>query len=203
MSAPSLLAVAPGSASTYAFVPNLPQEVKFRDIRVDWNNTYFDGWSYVLTSPCESINQGYGPSERIGRTIRVVGIVLRASVESVSTVLDLTPVSRPYTIDFLWDNRANDGIRPIDEVYGANQNIVPVQGLPNPLYSTKYQWIKRVDREPKHNFTTVNVTIPCNKVIDYTLAGDYPLTELYVTASCETTTYLALDGRLRLLYVDA
>ena len=209
MSAPSLLAVAPGSASTYAFVPNLPQEVKFKDIPVSFDAYLLTYWHYASIDALVNIDQGYGPSERIGRSIRVVGIVFRADCKQNYFQAPYR-TAKSYTMDFLWDNRTSGLVPPLEEIYDEYRPEIYVEqpqtvALPNPLYESRFKFIKRIQREPKHLCTTVDFSLPCSKLITY--EGALPSSELYITFGLHNDDTIfgntIIKGLLRVLYVDA
>ena len=207
MSAPSLLAVAPGSASTYAFVPNLPQEVKSCDITVSTLAPL--GWQYLISDTFADISNGFAGDQRVGRSIRVVGIVFRASVLSCFQFPDEAITPLPYTIDFMWNHRSTIQPPDITEIY-LRPGDQYYKSLPNPALPL-LKFIKRVQREPKQNFTTVNVNIACNKVITWASFPTFaPDTELYITCANQYSSApdpssfpLSIVSRLRVLYVDA
>lgn len=214
MAAPSLDVVAPGSAHAWANVPMLPQEVKFFDYPL---NSRGFGWHYLATDALLNINQGYDASERIGRSIRVVGVVLRASVDSF-TFQDLVRKPVPYTVDFVWNNMPGVLAPRIEEIYAPIEGQIPdlapyYPALPNLSYSSKYAFIKRVSREPKHQISTLNVAFSCNKLINFETYDDgstrqLTSSELLLTCASQPDVYnnepqLEVLGLLRILYVDA
>jgi len=215
MSAPSIDTVAPGSASAYAFVPNLPQEVKFKDIDVALDPYAIpQGWHFVSSLNLHAITPGTGPSQRIGRSIRLVGIVARMSIEN-PPVRD--PFLRPYTLDFIWDRTPDlNQLAPpsLAQIYGSADapGIHPdLQYLPIPEHLSRFKFIKRVERCSKHVNSTLNFSHSCNELVTYSDSYIYriPSIDLLITAVVPTVqgvspqSPLFIRGVLRLLYVDA
>ena len=206
--APSLLASThstrsvPGTESFLSPGISLPQEVKYNDITLAAVPTAQDLWRMYNGSALFSIAQGLQTFERIGRTIRVVGIVLRAAIETIGD--PRTHV--PFVMDFLWDQRVKAGAEVIDpdvlDVYAG----IPQYNLPNALYNSRFKFIKRVELHPKHARSTLNVAIPCNKLVCYDFptvgADSLANVNLWLTVASAYNSY-NITGRLRILYVDA
>ena len=190
---------------------NLSQEVKFIDTAV-LSAGATTRWNYISVNTLFAIAQGTGNSNRVGRSIRVVGIVLRANVRSLSSTTN--PTVRPYTIDVLLDRHA-DGVLPavstfytpvVDAANGARYSAIP-----DPLCLSRIKWLKRVQRDPKHVNSTVNIVIPMDELVTYggaDPAATYPTKDLYVTFCPDAydpvlVPDVLVAGRIRVLYVDA
>ena len=176
-----------------------PPEVKFFDVPLTVAST--SNWQFVNTDSIFSIIQGTGANERIGRKIRVKGIVIRALV---NTAIGSTTFASPWTIDLLWDQQANGALPAVTEVYTA---AAPTS-LPNPLFDERFQFIKRVsNNDPNAQLNIVNQSVKCDKVITYDkntgTIVDLSSTNLIISYCTPGDAIPLLDGTVRILYVDA
>ena len=195
-----------------------PQEVKFYDQRILQGITPDEGWSFLVPigaglGSIADMRQGTGPSERIGRSIRVVGIVLRVEVECQGFDPDpppgYRPSSVPYTVDLLWDLRPA-GPPNVDPglIYDeANYINAPQSAVPTVINLSRFKFIKRVERSdmsPTKLFSMVNMNIQCNKVIEFKDAStDYQSVTVQPNLVISSAAGLACSGTVRYLYVDA
>lgn len=178
-----------------------PPEVKNFDTTISIATDESD--TKILISPLDILSgiiQGPGPSERIGRSIRVVGIVLRLNVGVTGGVVG------PYTIDCLWDNQCNGAVPQITDVYTSTK----FDALPNPEFSNRFQFVKRFSspRTWSSFYDYVNSTIKCNKVVEYRTSEVSPATVAELTKSNLLMYFVTpltgqVEGTIRVLYVDA
>jgi len=180
-----------------------PPEVKYLDVTTSLIRT--TDWQYLTTATCSAIGQGTGPTQRIGRQIRLVGVSYRFSMGSENDAAS-------YCMDFIIDKQpsgastappiANTGISSTNAIYATADNT----SLPNVLGTDRFQFMKRVERKsPNSRFTTESGLIKMNKLVTYdgsTLAiSDLVSNNLLVTFSAVEAVSVA--GVVRLLYVDA
>lgn len=191
-----------GVPGANAYVPRslyaAPPELKYFDINLSTSTG--TSWQILSTLAICSIVQGPGSSQRIGRKIRVKGVVFRAiSTLGVAT----NNANNPFTIDFIWDKQANGATPTIGLIYqnGAAQN------LPNPDNDERFVWQKRVSRDDSNsNFQIVNTSFKCNKLITFDGStgnvSDLTSTNLLVTYVCPFDADPTLTAVMRILYVD-
>ena len=170
--------------------------------------TFPVGWTDISTSglnvsPFSNIFQGTGPSNRIGRKIRVIGIVVR--LISVAN-------GAPLAFDLVRDKQCNGVAATAAQVYTTPADPA---SFPNPLEETRFQFMKRV--ENKNNALalngagefTVSYSVKCNITVEYgqNLATIDALTSDNLTLfACGTSTAVnqkIQSGQIRVLYVDA
>lgn len=191
-----------GVGGANAYVPRslyaAPPELKYYDINLSTGTG--TSWQILSTLALCSIVQGPGSQQRIGRKIRVKGVVFRA----ISTLgVASNNAWNPFTIDFIWDKQANGATPAIGAIYqnGAAQN------LPNPDNDERFVWQKRVSRDdPNSNFQIINTSFKCNKLITYDGStgnmSDLTSTNLIVTYVCPFDNDPTLTAVMRILYVD-
>ena len=190
-----------GATSTLS--PSAPApspEVKYKDYNLV-ASPGTGGWSIISSDSIYSIAQGTGYDQRVGRKIKVVGLVIRSAV-STSNVTTTPP--GPYTMDVLWDNQMNGTIPAITDIYVGGTSI----NLPNPLVDSRFQFIRRIGyNNPQSQHSLVNATISCNKLIEYkastNLPADLTASNLLITFCSPYTSSPQLSGVVRVLYVDA
>ena len=165
-------------------------------------------WVTLNNRLSANIQQGPGNGQRIGKNIRVVGIVYRMAVFYVSD-----GVTQPYTVDFIWDKKPTANTASISEIYdtaaagGTNQAIA----LPNPNQETRFTWQKRIEKAASNSENSlVSGSFKCNKFVSYSdnsgnLGGQEQndLIVVFGHAPLEANERAVIAGRIRLLYVDA
>jgi hypothetical protein len=191
-----------GVPGAKAYVPRQlyspPPELKYFDINLSSGTG--TSWQILSTQALCSIVQGTGPQQRIGRKIRVKGVVFRAtSTLGVST----NNAWNPYTIDFIWDKQANGGTPLIGAIY---QNGAP-QNLPNPDNDERFEFVKRYSKDdPNSNFQIINTSFKCNKLITYDgstgAVADLTSNNLLVTYVCPFDADPTLVAVMRILFID-
>lgn len=196
----------PGARPTMSVGLPRPQEVKYCDINSTdgtldpskWTQPSTGGgnWHLLSTNSVGAITQGGGNSQRLGREIRVVGIVYRMNVFTATS-------AGPSTIDFVWDSQCNN-LPPgnVDIIY----NNVSRTALSNPLHEERFTFLKRLEtRDPQNQNVTLSGMIKCNKQITY--SGNTGFTNSVVTnnlvVTCSAQTIPTITGSYRILYVDA
>jgi len=170
--------------------------------------TFPVGWTDISTqagpqTPFSQIVQGTGPSQRIGRKIRVIGIVVR---------LIAIANGAPLAFDLVIDKQCNGAVAGAGQVYLTPGDPA---SFPNPFEETRFQFLKRVENK---NYAlalngagefTVSYTVKCNKMVEYQTStgavGDLTSDNLTMFA-CATSGAVAQkiqSGQIRVLYVDA
>lgn len=199
---PSVSIAQGGVAGANAYVPRslyaAPPELKYLDINISTSTG--TSWQILSTLALASIIQGTGSQQRIGRKIRVKGVVFRA----ISTLgVASNNAQNPFTIDFIWDKQCNGATPTIGTIYqnGAAQN------LPNPDNDERFVWQKRISRDdPNSNFQIVNTSFKCNKLITYDGStgnmSDLTSTNLLVTYVCPFDADPTLTAVMRILFID-
>lgn len=164
-------------------------------------------WTQIDTGTLLSgIIQGTGPSERIGRKIRVIGVIVRVPF-SVAT--------GPWTMDLVRDKQCNGVAAGAAIIYSAAEWGSP----PNNLYEERFQFLKRAE---SLNFgqqdivTYVNPPVTgisyqkkCNFVVEYNgttgtvtdLVSDNLM--LWTNHANGAGPLTPIRGYVRVLYVDA
>lgn len=174
--------------------------------------TFPVGWTDISTnplgggafvSPFSAIVQGTGPSQRIGRKIRVIGIVVR---------LIAIANGAPLAFDLVVDKQCNGLPATAAQVYLTPGDPA---SFPNPFEETRFQFLKRVENK---NYAlalngagefTVSYTVKCNKIVEYnaTLSTVTDLTSdnltLFACATSNAVLQKIQSGQIRVLYVDA
>lgn len=179
-----------------------PQEVKNRDIA--FSTTYTSGmvnsWQLISADTIFPIIQGVGNDRRIGRKIKVIGLVLR-----VQAIAGTTSNPAPSTVDIVWDKSPNGSatLPTIGQIYGGSSHLA----LPNPDYGERFQFLKRLEINPSGNAITAtrNCTLKMNHTVVFDATGGF-LTDLesgnlFMTYSAKSAG--SVEGTLRVLYVDA
>jgi|LakMenEpi03Aug12_release.lakeMendotaPanAssembly.Ray.scaffolds.fasta_scaffold482477_1 hypothetical protein len=191
-----------GVPGANAYVPRslyaAPPELKYFDINLSTGTG--TSWQILSNQSLCSIVQGTGASQRIGRKIRVKGVVFRGtSTLGVST----NNAWNPYTIDFIWDKQCNGASPVIGSIYvnGAAQN------LPNPENDERFVWQKRYAKnDPNSNFQLIDTSFKCNKLITYDGSTgsltDLTSTNLLVTYVCPFDADPTLVAVMRILFID-
>lgn len=186
-----------------------PQEVKVQEINVNHTGVS-GGWQFIGSTGyglMGSIVQGTDFGNRIGRDIRVVGIVYRLSCISASgTAGSYDPL--PYTVDMLWDSQSNGQIPNIANIYQTTVRTA----LTNPEFEDRYTFIKRCEvRDPQQRTTTLSGMIKTNRLVSYVGSGATPdplgvlsvlKNNFLITCSSADSTPTFV-GTIRVLYVDA
>lgn len=178
-----------------------PPEIKTSDTIVTATTTGTGDWTVVSPSTIfPAITQGAAPNQRIGRKIRVVGIVLRLDVVSLAVT---TP--DPFTMDLLWDKQPNGAQALVTNIYtGASS-----EQLPNSNFTERFTFIKRFKSDPSRTSPSeqIDYSTKCNKVVSFDtntgLIGDVEQNNLILTLCSTTLNNQAVQGILRILYVDA
>lgn len=181
--------------------PTAP-ELKYFDLNIS-TSVQNNFWNIISNLSLSSITQGVGNNSRIGRKIRVRGIVLRGKF--IATV-EPTPAARlaqPWTMDFLWDKQCNGAVPQITDIYTSANS----QGLPNPLFDDRFKFIKRLSKDdPQSPHQQINTKINCNQVITYDASTgaitDLTTTNLLVIMVTPFDATPTFSGILRILYVD-
>jgi len=177
-----------------------PPEVKNRDIA--FSNSYVLGdvntWKLISTDTIYPIIQGVGNDRRVGRKIKVIGLVLR-----IQAALGTTNNPVPATVDIVWDKSPNGALPTIGQIYGGSSHLA----LPNPDYGQRFQFLKRLELNPSGNCitTTRNCTLKLSHTVVFDASGgfvtDLESGNLVLVASGKGVG--TFEGTMRVLYVDA
>jgi len=196
-----------------------PQEVKTYDTPIV-GTTAGAGFVEILTqvspplaaqSPISGIVVGAGSNQRVGRQIRVVGIVLRGVIASLSAV---ATEGLPYTMDIIWDSQSNGALPTLASIYDfrgtAGGNI---DNLPNPNFAKRFTFAKRIETTGRAGIPTaktiVNCSIKTNRLVNFDnsagVTQDVEKNNLLLTFASTATLAVpaTFTGVIRFLYVDA
>jgi hypothetical protein len=171
-------------------------------------------WVTLNNLLAANIVQGTGTNNRIGKNIRIVGIVYRMAVKyGTSVTTPASEIGRPYTIDFIWDKKPTNVSATIQEIYDSAAAGGAIDGtiLPNPRQETRFTWQKRIEKAaPNGDFSLVAGSFKCNKFVSYSgnsgILGEQEQNDLIVNfghCALEVTNRASLSGRIRMLFVDA
>lgn len=186
-----------------AYVPrsiaNRP-ELKFHDTLISASGN--DIWQVLSSASLAGIEAGTGESQRIGRKIRVKGIIFRGRSQLAGSTGTET-ASAPYTLDFIWDKQCNGAVPSTTTIYTSGSSYA----LPDPRNDERFKFIKRYEKsDPNSNLTMVNVKINCNEVITYDgstgAVADLTSTNLLLLYVSPFDATPSMAGRLRILYID-
>ena len=161
-------------------------------------------WTIVNDAILFGITQGAGQSQRIGRKIRVHGIILRADVNT-----DTGSVGNPSPFQFnlVWDNQCNGGTTTIGEIYAG----ITGRSLPNPLFDSRFQFqAKMACNNPQGANNIIERSIQCDKTITYDSStapfgniNDLTTSNLITTFTAPNDAAPSISGVIRVLYTDA
>jgi len=183
-------------------------EVKFSDLPLTVGTFPF-GWTDISTqagniSPFSLITFGTSPLERIGRKIRVIGIIVRAVCESAGA---------PMSFDLVVDKQCNGVTATAAQVYTTPADP---SSFPNPYEETRFRYLKRI--ENKNNALAVNAVgqylvsfqVKTNLMVEFNNGGGQTVANLtsdnLILFACSCTTgalQKIVSGQIRVLYVDA
>lgn len=183
-----------------------PPEIKTYDTSVSATTATGNWTRYSPDATIAGIVIGTTSSNRIGRKIRVVGIVVRMEVTSSVAAL------YPWTMDLLWDKQPN-GASPNLAAGSTNSPYSDVDrnSLPNSNFTQRYQFVKRVQSSPDQSVSTATIdySIKCDKIVSYDgVAGtiaDVETNNLLLLGSVTSpaSVGLVVQGNIRILFVDA
>lgn len=219
----SLVAVAggvPGGAQRMSGQASVKPEVKYYDQGVSVANVV--DWQFLQNGSLGGITVGAGPNSRLGKEIRLVGIVYRFSVQSGTyTVLPagaaaigVTPSG--YSMDIILDRQAAAATPTVAGSIGSIYDSTQVYNLPNPEAQDRFQFLRRIEvRDPQAVDTVVSGFLRINKNVTYN-NNTGASTDLQTNNICITTASTAkvgiasptvlpyrVTGIVRYLYVDA
>lgn len=183
-------------------------ECKFHDFPLV-TGTFAGGWSDISTdvaantSPFSIIMQSAAFNGRIGRKIRVIGVIVRALVESAGA---------PMSFDLVRDKQCNGVAATVAQVYTTPADPA---SFPNPFEETRFQYLKRIENKNvalaanAQGQYLVSFQVKCSITVEYnnatTLITDLSSDNLTLFAcSCSTGGPQKIAaGQIRVLYVDA
>lgn len=178
-------------------------EVKFFDSPIT-PNTLANTKTLVSATTCLSgITQGTGNGQRTGRKIKVIGVIVRlAAVNNFCT---------PWTLDLIRDKQSNGAVPAAGTVYTGTQ----WDGLPNPFFEDRFQYLKRVESlnyaMSQVAVSTIGVSFSkkCKFEVEYN-ASTGAVTDLssdnllvWMSSTNSLSNAADTDGVMRVLYTDA
>ena len=186
-------------------------ECKFFDTVWNPSVSTISLWQQVdLTNILCGIIQGAGPNQRIGRKIRVVGIVIRgcfatANVQGPATV---------WTLDVIRDKQCNGVVPTAAQIYTVGTDFT---SLPNPYEETRFQFLHRFQQLNLgansligEAVSAVSKSIKCNFTVEYKdstgAVSDLTSDNLVLFMNPgpgQTTSFAGLKNFFRVLYTDA
>lgn len=176
------------------------KEVKFYDsVLVALPAT--SNWVILNDAILFGITQGAGQSQRIGRKIRVHGIVIRADVNTDTGVVGSPS---PFQFNLVWDNQCNGATTTIGEIYAGTVG----RSLPNPLFDSRFQFQAKIAvNQPQSAVNIIERSIQCDKTITYDAStgtiGDLTTSNLVTTFTSPNDAAPSISGIIRVLYTDA
>jgi hypothetical protein len=159
------------------------------------------------------IVQGTGPSQRVGRKIKVVAFIVR---------YDFTVGAGAYCFDLVRDKQCNGVAATNAQIYSSPASY---SSLPNPFEETRFQFLKRVESyNPAQQFAagvgggggptfpecSISYVKKCSIMVEYsaTTGNVSDLTSDNVQLYCNNTNagqgvQRITNGTIRVLYTDA
>ena len=175
-------------------------EVKTHDVAVSLTTAAGD-WQIISSNLVHSVIQGTGSSQRIGRKIKALGVVLRMDVTAVQGGL-----VQPYTIDLIWDTQPNGAVPAIGSIYGPT--AVTRNQLPNPNFNDRFIFLKRIEQtgfNQSATVTMINRSVTMSKEVFFD-ASTGLITDLekgnLLMCACSVDPSVTFDGTLRLMFHD-
>jgi len=178
----------------------LPQEVKSVDTAISVAPATGD-WSYASSAALANIRQGVLDNQRIGRKIRLVGILVRATVNTEGVAQG--EGGQPYTVDLIQDTQCNGNVPGLTTVYqAAGRN-----NLPNSNFQQRFRWLARREVQGQQtSASTVNITYKCNILVSFDadngLVSDIEKNNILLSW-CSVDPTPNMTGIIRFMYVDA
>lgn len=178
----------------------LPQEVKSVDTVISVAPGTGD-WSYASSAALSNIRQGVGDNQRIGRKVRLVGILIRATVNTEGVAQGLG--GQPYTVDLIQDTQCNGNVPGLTTVYQAAGH----NNLPNSNFQQRFRWLVRKEVPGQQtDASMLNITYKCNILVSYDadngLVSDIEKNNILLAwSSVDPTPNMV--GIIRYMYVDA
>lgn len=181
-------------------VPKL--EVKTHDVAIS-TTTGVSDWQIISSNLVHTVTQGTGSSQRIGRKIKALGVVLRMDVTAINAQLFVLP----YTIDLIWDTQPNGAVPSVLSIYGLGGGATRA-ALPNPNFNDRFIFLKRIEQT---GFNQSSITTCINRTVNMSkeayfdgttgAIGDIEKGNLLVCA-CSVDPSVTYDGILRLMFHD-
>lgn len=168
------------------------------------NTTVITGQETILGQ----IVPGTSAFTRVGRQIRVVGIIIRGQM-TTPTGSSFPNEGAPSAMDVIWDKQPNGAHPTIPNIYNASV-VNSMSSLPNADFAKRFTFVKRLQISGRAGIPTAtqiyDFSIKTNKLVNYdgaeSLASAVETNNLLVTFSslAASTKFL---GTIRILYVDA
>jgi len=191
----------PGAKAQMTMGIQPKQEMKTLDVSISHNPLTGD-WSYPSSAGLASIRSGAGNGFRVGRSIRLMGVCVRATVNTPFAATSPI-IGQPYSMHLIKDTQCNGNVPGTSTVYQTtNRN-----SLPNTLYLQRFQWLHSVERQGQQTANSmVSFTYNCNILINYDLdnglISDVERNNILLAFSADTSTP-TINGVIRFNYVDA
>jgi len=182
-------------------------ECKFWDTALVTPTTAPGVWQNIGDAAMLSgIVQGTGPSERVGRKIKVIGIIVRLAYTC--------NLVGPVTFDLVRDKQCNGATATAAQIYTDPAHWGT---LPNPFEETRFQFLKRKENlnlaygAPAVTSTGISFQQKCNMVVEYnaTTGAVSDLTSdnllLFCVVGDASIGVMTPNGKgfVRILYTDA
>lgn len=203
--------------AAHEMVPRpMPPAQEVKTFNIDVNGVSPSGGGFTtMYSSATAINAaflggiipGAGPTERIGRQIRVVGLVLRGFIVCPNAIYPNEGV--PYTIDMLWDKQPNGFIATPLTIYDQSPSA-SIINLPNANFTKRFSFVKRIQMSGRAGIPTarqlIDATIRTNKLVSYDNAAANASSveqNSFLISWCSDVVASTFSGVLRVMYVDA
>jgi hypothetical protein len=191
--------------------PASTHEIKYRDVGVVTPTAGTAGnWFVSMSNVIGAITNSVGSSNRIGRAVRIVGVVYRleivAALESTTSTTPRAAEAVPWCADFVWDKQTNSLVADIQDIYTAAN----VNSFPNPFNEHRFQFAKRLkNNSPNQKASRLDGSFKCNKLVTFsgntgTVIDVETNNLLFLVGSSNTSPIpLTVAGTIRVLFVDA
>ena len=164
-------------------------------------------WTIVSSNLVGRIVQGLEGTQRIGRKITVVGVILRLDANTYDSTT-ANNGGQPFTIDLILDKQPNGGTPATTTIYQPDTLGVAVRtSLPNVVNQKRFQWLRSNEYQGQQTpNTTVFMDVKTNFIVSYDasagLVTDVESNNLLICASSADNSGPVFSGRVRLLYID-
>jgi hypothetical protein len=193
------------------FLP-LPKKLSaYRDVGVNNPIAGTAGqWFVSMSNVVGAVSNSIGNSNRIGRAIKIIGVVYRIEIvsplESATSTTPRAAEAVPWCADFVWDRQTNRLVADVQDIYNAASS----NSLPNPFNEHRFQFAKRLkNNNPNQKASRLDGSFKCNKLVTFsgntgTVIDVETNNLLFVVGSSNTSPIpLTVSGTIRILFVDA
>ena len=177
-------------------------EVKTHEVAIGVSTLVGD-WAIISSNLIPTLVQGTGSSQRIGRKIKALGVVLRMDV----TAANATNLVLPYTVDLIWDTQPNGALPSINSIYGTGASSTRQQ-LPNPNFNERFIFLKRIEQTGFNQSsitTTINRSVTMGREVMFD-ASTGAITDVergnLLLCACSVDATVDYTGTMRLMFHD-